>query len=205
MRRHKRVGRSDDCCHSREKRKETCFLPSKCSMQLTDEESRPQLVIALSSPGLGLQVQDSMWTGWGLSSGTVRRPCQLWACFLLRSHLYVGARPLSLGCFSPRQAQTLWRWHPPTWNRCGLGTHFSKGSHHLLSESTIPWASISITVPRHRAAACVPTLSRQASGWQCPDGLSNPTEDYYYREHERWLFKLILRAKQMALEQLERS
>lgn len=176
---------------------------AQCNLQMKNRDL--SLLLPSVPPRLGLQVQDSMWTGWGLSSGTVRRPCQLWACFLLRSHLYVGARPLSLGCFSPRQAQTLWRWHLPTWNRCGLGTHFSKGSHHLLSESTIPWASISITVPRHRAAACVPTLSRQASGWQCPDGLSNPTEDYYYREHERWLFKLILRAKQMALEQLERS
>lgn len=62
----------------------------------------------------------------------------------------------------------------PTWIRCCLGTTFNKGSPHLPNKPAMPWAAISISVPRSRAVVCMAILREQACGWQRPVGPGEP-------------------------------
>ena len=82
MRRHKEIGRSDDCCPFREKRVGTCPGPSSnFPVHLTEEDPRPLLVTASSCPkawpsGIGYNV-DRMsalpWTVREMGRGPCRR------------------------------------------------------------------------------------------------------------------------------------
>lgn len=149
--------------------------------QLTDEEPRPQLVNTLSSPkawppGSSCSVGKMSAFTWGSQMAGQETVSALSKLEEIpqKSPPLQGQVTFPRSLPIPRQPQPLWCMNLPTLIRCCLQNAFSKGSHHLPNDLTVPWAAISISVSRHRAVACMPTLSGQACGWHCPGGLGEP-------------------------------